>query len=256
MKFFYLVHFQYLGFRYHGYAIQPEVKTVQKMIEKTIKYILEENKFKTLITSRTDAMVSAEHSVFELFLEKEIDEDWFLSAFNENIPPDIRATKIEKTDKEFNVIQNPKHKEYIYLFSYGEKAHPFSASMIAHFIDDFDIEKMKLGAKLFLGEHNFYHYCKVPKPSINYVREITHCEIIVNDIYTANFFPEQSFAFHVHSKGFMRNQIRLMMGQLIELGKGLVSLDSIEESLRDSEMNFEKKLAPASGLILNKVAFD
>ena len=128
---FYIIHIQYLGFRFHGWAKQPQVKMVHHMIDRTLKFVFEEQSFKTLGGSRTDAMVSANHFILELFLEKAIqDEKAFLDEFNLNLPADIRALAIEVTNKDFNIIQHPKRKEYIYLFSYGSKAHPFSAPFI------------------------------------------------------------------------------------------------------------------------------
>ena len=256
MKYFYLVHFQYLGFRYHGYAVQPEVKTVQKMIERTLSFVLGDLRFKTLVSSRTDAMVSANYSIFELFMDEAIDTEWLFEEFNKNIPPDIRVLKIEEVDDKFNVIQHPKAKEYVYLFSFGAKPHPFSASLIAHFCEDFDLELMKKGAALFLGEHNFKNYTKAPKENANFIREITCSHIEENNLFTANFFPEKTYVYHIHSKGFMRNQIRYMFGQLINLALGEVDLEGIQKSLESYSESFEKRLAPASGLILNKIKFE
>ena len=67
-RFYYLVKFQFLGYRYHGWQKQPDVKTLHSVIDRTLKYILEDRKFKTLSASRTDAKVSAVRPVFELFL--------------------------------------------------------------------------------------------------------------------------------------------------------------------------------------------
>ena len=65
-----------------------------------------------------------------------------------------------------------------------------------------------------------------------YERTIDSCELIENTQYSANFFPENSYTLIVKGKGFGRNQIRLMMGALIKLGRGEVDLDYIEASLK------------------------
>jgi len=59
----------YKGKHYHGWQKQPKLKTVHFMIDRTINYVLENNKFKTLGAGRTDAMVSANQTAFELFTE-------------------------------------------------------------------------------------------------------------------------------------------------------------------------------------------
>ena len=87
---------------------------------------------------------------------------------------------------------------------------------------------MKKGALLFKGKHNFKKFCTKPSEKVEFEREILESRIEENTIYQANFFPEKSYVFHISSKGFMRNQIRLMMGQLLRLGKGEISLDDIK----------------------------
>ncbi|MBL4652082.1 MAG: tRNA pseudouridine(38-40) synthase TruA [Flavobacteriales bacterium] len=224
------------------------------MVDKTLSFALQHTNFKTLGGSRTDAKVSANHSAFELFLSEPIPEN-FLKNFNSNLPNDIRATKIEEVDNTFNIIQAPKLKEYVYLFSFGEKIHPFSASIISSFPFDLDIDLMQKGAALFQGKHNFKKYCTQPKENAQLEREILVSEIKENDLYSASFFPKKSYAYHVHSKGFMRNQVRLIMGQLLLLGKGEITLEKIEKSLQNPDDVPLGNIAPPSGLILHSITY-
>ena len=254
-KYYYLIHLQYLGFRFHGWQKQTNMKTVHLMIDKTVRFIFDHENFKTLGTSRTDAMVSANQSAFELFLDFEIDLEQFMEDMNKNLPSDMRITGIEEVDNKFNIINTPKIKEYIYLFSYGEKSHPFSAAIMTSFNQDLDIELMKEGAKLFNGKHNFRKYCTKPSEKTNFNREIIISEIVENKLFQANFFPEKSYLFRIKSLGFMRNQVRLMMGQLVVLGKHEINLTQLEESLIGNDQGYFKYIAPASGLILNSIEY-
>ena len=252
---YYLIEIQFLGYRFHGWQKQPKIKTVHLMIDRTINYVLENNKFKTLGAGRTDAMVSANQTAFELFTELPIfNLEEFLRLVNTNLPQDIRALNIKTVSKEFNVINDSKIKEYKYLFSEGSKNHPYCAPFITTFLDSLNIGLMKEGAKLFEGKHNFKSYCYKPNENGIFDREITYCKISNNKTLKANFFPKKSYELTVKGKGFMRNQIRLMMGVLVELGRGEVSLDYIKESLKtyNPKINY---IAPASGLMLNKVDF-
>ena len=256
-KYFYLVHIQYLGFRFHGWAKQPKVKTVHGMIDKTLRFALGHTNFKTLGTSRTDAMVSANHSAFELFLEEPLlDFKEFLDFFNQNLPTDIRALKVEEVDETFNIINTPKTKSYEYLFAYGKKGNPLMASLMCFIQSELDIELMQKGASLFLGKHNFSSFVTKPSEKTKFEREILTSEIILNTKYTANFFPEQSFIYKISSKGFMRNQVRLMMGQLIQLGRNEITLKQLQSLIdqhREKPLTF---IAPASGLILDEIEFE
>ncbi len=256
-RYYYLIKFQYLGYRFHGWQKQPKLKTLHLMVDRTLNYVFEGKTFKTLVSGRTDAMVSANESAFELFTYHELEDlDAFLEVFNYNLPQDIRALSIQEVDAKFNIIQHSKIKEYIYLFTFGQKCHPFCAPIMTTILDDLDIEIMKEGAKLFQGTHNFKPYCYRATDNGVYVRTIDHCELTENTMFKANYFPENTYTLIVRGKGFGRNQIRLMMGALIKLGKGDIDLDYIQISLQQDSNEVMDYIAPASGLILNRVIFE
>ncbi|GAA4232231.1 tRNA pseudouridine(38-40) synthase TruA [Postechiella marina] len=255
-KYFYLITIQYLGYRFHGWQKQPDVKTLHLMVDRTFNYILKGKRFKSLSSGRTDAMVSAECAAIELFLFEPIEDlTAFLELFNTNLPQDIRALNIKEVDAQFNIIQHSKIKEYNYLFAYGEKCHPFCAPIMTTILDDLDIEIMQQGAKLFEGEHYLKSYCFRPTDNGIYNRTILSCEIVENTIYQANYFPKKTYMLKVKGKGFMRNQIRLMMGTLIDLGKGKLTLQDIKNSLEPENNIKMNYIAPASGLILKNIDF-
>ncbi|WP_046746175.1 tRNA pseudouridine synthase A [Kordia zhangzhouensis] len=253
-RYYYLLTLQYLGFRYHGWQKQPDVNTVQRMTERTLAYVFGHKNFKLLAAGRTDAKVSANEILIELFLDNEkLDIEAFLPLFDKNLPQDIRVLDIIETDEKFNIIQHPKVKEYVYLFAFGEKYHPFAAPYMTNVLGNLDIELMKKGAKLFEGTHYLKTYCYKPTEHTVLEGTIALCEIIENNLFTANFFPETSYLLRVKGEGFKRHQIRMMMGTLILLGKHELDLDFIQRSLQpnsDLEVNY---IAPASGLILNKM---
>lgn len=257
-RYYYLLKIQYLGYRFHGWQKQPDVKTIHLMIDRTLKYILGDTRFKTLGAGRTDAMVSANEAALELFIYNKPlnDFDEFLELFNENLPQDIRALDIKEVDKDFNIIQDSKVKEYHYVFSQGQKNHPFCAPILTTILEPLDVDLMKKGAELFEGTHNFKPYCYKATDKGEYQRTIDYCKIVNNTIYTANFFPEESYVFVIRGKGFMRNQIRLMMGCLIKLGRGEVTLEYIKETLSDETTEVMDYIAPASGLILHRLDFE
>ena len=252
----YIVTIQFLGFRFHGWQKQTDVKTVHEMVDKTLSFVFNNTKFKTLGIGRTDSKVSANCYIFQLFMDKQIKMTSFLEVLNSNFPNDIKALSVEKVSGDFNIIQQPKIKEYHYFFSFGEKNHPFAAPFIVGFEKTLDIDLMKVSAKLFEGNHYFHKYCTKPSEYTTFNREILGCEISTNDIYTANFFPKNSYVLKVKGSGFLRYQIRLMMGVLIQLGRGEITLEFIKESLQEN--NDRKPLqtiAPSSGLQLYNVKF-
>lgn len=255
IRYYYLLELQYLGFRFHGWQKQPGLKTVEHMLTRSVAYVIDQ-KFKVLIAGRTDAMVSATQTFVELFVDEQpLDLEVFLPLLNKNLPQDLRALSVTETDADFNIIQHPKLKEYLYLFSYGEKYHPFCAPFMTNICEELDIDRMKKAARLFEGSHDLWSYVYKPKPQTQTQIRIECCEIIENDIFTANFFPKKSFALRVQSEGFKRHQIRLMMGALFALGKGEIDQDFFAQTLNAENKIQLTYIAPASGLILNKISF-
>ncbi len=254
---YYLIELQYLGFRYHGWQKQPDVNTVQRMLERTIAYVLQHKNFKTLSVGRTDAMVSARQTFIELFVDGDaLEIDCFFIDFNNNLPPDIRGLSIKETDKDFNIIQHPKLKEYQYLFAIQEKFHPFCSPFMVNIQENLDIELMKQGALLFKGKHDFRSYAHRANEKTQTEGEILFCMLEENTVYQANFFPKVSYLLTVKGSGFKRNQIRLLMGVLIDLGRGKVDLEFIKRTLQPKVYNIKlEHIAQASGLFLNKVEF-
>jgi len=123
--------------------------------------------------------------------------------------------------------------------------------------ENLDIDLMIKAANLFAGEHYFHKYCTKPSENTIFKRIINSCEIVENDVLTANFFPEKSYIFKVRGKGFLRYQIRLMMATLFEVGKGNLDLTFIKDSLKeDNDRKFMRNNAPSSGLQLFDVELE
>lgn len=255
-RFYYILEIQYLGFRYHGWQIQPNVITVQRMVVKTLNWVLPESQNKVLASGRTDAMVSVNHTFIEIFTTEEIkDLSAFLDLFNLNLPADIKALSIQETTEDFNIIQSPKVKEYHYYFVCGEKFHPYCAAFMCNILDELDIPLMQKAAKLFEGEKDFYSYTFRPNPETQTIGHVLSCELSENTELKASFFPEVSYVVKFRGLGFKRNQIRLMMGALFELGKHEMSWEEFLETLDGRNQKKLTYVAPASGLHLQEVEF-
>ncbi|PHQ30230.1 tRNA pseudouridine synthase A [Leeuwenhoekiella nanhaiensis] len=251
---YYLLKIQYLGFRYHGWQKQPDLLTVERMMQRTLKYVLNHNNFKFIAAGRTDAKVSVNETYVELVLRDEaLDLDTFLQVFNANLPQDVRLLEIKQVQEQTNIIQAPKLKEYIYLFSFGTKNHPFCAPFMINFRDDLDIKLMQEGAGLMEGEHDFRNYAYKANPETQTTMTVEKAVVENNTLYSASFFPETSYVFRVVGEGFKRHQVRLMMGALFDLGSGVLSMADFKRSLDGSQEFKLTHIAQASGLILQSV---
>lgn len=252
---FYLIRIEFLGFRYHGWQKQTKLKSVQGMVDKTMQFILGHEDFKTLGCGRTDAKVSADDFAFELFVNEKFKPQELLKRLNEELPSDIRAKSVEAVDANFNIIQHSKIKEYHYYFSSGEKSHPFNAPLIRDFGSQLNIDLMKQAAKLYLGMHNFKRFASKPGANTIFEREILLSVIEENTRFVDAYSPHKAYVFKVRAKGFLRYQVRLMVGALVDVGRGEWTLEDLKESLSNYEGQQVRHIAPSSGLILHKVEF-
>lgn len=257
-KSYYLIRVQYLGFRFSGWQKQPGQKTIESMLIKTLRFILPDTTFKILGAGRTDAKVSALDAAFELFITDNSIDDLivFKTLLNENLPSDIRIMAIEKTTKDFNIIQNSKVKEYVYLFNFGEKNHPFCAPFLTNIQESLDIDLMIEAATYFVGTHDFSSYTARLQENTKVEREIISSVIQENKVMSASFFPKKTYAFHISGKGFIRYQVRMMIGTLIQIGKGEFSIEQLKTSLTKEDKTLLKYVAPGSGLLLNNLEFN
>ena len=253
-EFFYLFKIQYLGFRYHGWQKQPDLLTVERMMQRTLKYVLGRNNFKFIAAGRTDAKVSVNATYVELILQEEpLAVNDFFKVFNDNLPQDIRLLEVIEKPKQTNIIQAPKLKEYIYLFSFGEKNHPFCAPYMVNVKGALDISLMQRGASLMQGTHDYRNYAYKATAETQTLMTIESSVIEENTLYTASFFPKHSYVFKVVGAGFKRHQVRLMMGALFDLGSGILSWEAFEKSL-DGTISYKlTHIAQASGLILQEI---
>jgi len=256
-RYYYKVGVQYLGFRYSGWQKQPGQKTVESMLSKTLKFILPNTPFKLLGAGRTDAKVSSLNGAFTLILKgSSIDNrEIFIEQFNANLPADIRIMSLQESSPDFNIIKDVRIKEYTYLFSFGQKNHPFCAPFMANILEDLDIEGMIRAAKLFEGTHDFSNYTARLQENTRTLRTISSCAIRLNTLLSASFFPERSYGLHIRGSGFMRYQVRMMMGALIQLGKGALQETDIATSLVPGNTVQMSYVAPGSGLTLSNLQF-
>jgi len=253
---YYLIRIEFLGFRYHGWQKQAKLKSVQGMIDKTFAFILGHTDFKTLGCGRTDAKVSADDFAFELFVNESFECDKLLKRMNVELPSDIRAKSVQVVNEDFNIIQHSKVKEYHYYFSSGEKSHPFNAPLIRDFGATLNIELMKQAAALFLGTHNFKRFASKPSANTIFERSILLSIIEGNTRFVDAYSPKYAYVFKVRSKGFLRYQVRLMVGALVDVGRGTMTLEDLKETLVNFNGTQIRHIAPSSGLILHKVEFD
>lgn len=239
----YKVIFAYDGTNYFGYAKQPYKKTIQGEIEGVLQTIFQ-NDLTIYASGRTDKGVHALNQVIHFDIDKEIEEDRLITSLNKMLPDDIYIKSIELVDENFHARFSAKQKMYEYLINVGEY-NPLRRNF-EHFIKDVDINKMEEAAKLFIGKHSFKNFTSKEEDEDNFVREISAIEFIRERGYLRIRFL---------GNGFMKYQVRKMVGVLLEIGKGKVDENFIIKYLNQEDRDIVTYTAPSNGLYLKEVIY-
>ncbi len=237
---------KYKGTRYAGWQRQPNVLSIQEVIETELSKF-----FNTPITiygaGRTDAGVHALAQRFHFDVDvQELDIDRLLYSLNRMLPDDIEILDIEEVDSDFHARYSAKGKIYNYLVSFEAKAPFFSETCYLHG-KEFDVSLFKEALTHFVGEHNFKNFTSKEEDKDNFVRNIFSIDVVGDG-------PMISIT--LSGNGFMRYMIRYIIGYAIDVASGKYQIETIDELLDDaSPRHIVSSKAPAQGLMLVAVEY-
>ncbi len=241
----YLITFSYDGKDFNGYQRQEGLRTIQEEMEKALKGI--NGGIDTILNSsgRTDKGVHALYQTAHVDISVDITPYKLMRAMNSNLPKDIHVIKTEVVDDNFHARYMVKEKEYQYKLNMGEY-NPIERNYVYQYCKRLDVEKMKEGIKYFLGTHNFKSFTPNRDKRENYVRTINYVNIQEkNNILTFTF----------RGNGFIKYQIRNMVGYLIRVGENKKAGEDIPQILKSKDRRNASITAHPEGLYLTNVIY-
>ena len=241
----YLITFSYDGSNFSGYQHQEGLRTIQGEMEKALKYI--NGGVDTTLNSsgRTDKGVHALCAKAHVDINVEITPYKLMRAMNSNLPSDIHIIKTEVVDNLFHARYMVKEKEYQYKLNMGEY-NPIERNYVYQYGKKLDVKKMQEAIKYFVGTHSFKSFTPNKDKRENYVRTINYVSIKEkNDILTFTF----------RGNGFIKYQVRNMVGYLIKVGEGKKRGEDIPKILLKEDRRMASITAHSEGLYLTKVIY-
>lgn len=241
----FLITFSYDGTCFNGYQRQEGLRTVQEEMEKALK-IINDGK-DTIINSsgRTDKGVHALCQKAHVDMSVNITPYKLMRAMNSNLPSDIHVIKTELVDNSFHARYMVKEKEYQYKLNIGEY-NPCMRNLVYQYCKKLDIDKMREAIKYFVGTHNFKSFTPNKDKRENYIRTINYANIKEKDnIVTFTF----------RGNGFIKYQIRNMVGFLIRVGEGKKKGEDIPKILKKEDRRMASITAHPEGLYLTNVKY-
>jgi tRNA pseudouridine38-40 synthase len=240
----------YDGTHYLGWQKTKMGPSIEDSLERVLNQILQE-KIHLQAASRTDAGVHAEAQVVNFYTQKEkLDLKKLERGLNGLLPKDISISQIEIAPDTFHPTLDALGKEYHYYICHGPVQLPFHRLFSWHYPSSPDLLLMQQGASLLLGLHDFQALCNQKKNSEN---EETRCHLMHVEIEA---LPERRLRIRVIGDKFLYNMVRNLVGTLIYLGCGKLSLDSLRELLESRDRTKAGMTAPPHGLILKKVLYN
>ena len=235
----------YDGTRYKGWQRLPGTDaTIQGKIEQCLTKILGEP-IEISGSGRTDAGVHARGQVANFHCESTMSAPEILTNLRRYLPEDIGIYNCRDCSERFHARLNAKEKTYLYRIWNSDAPCVFDRRYVAVMPEKLNLDAMRVAAADLEGEHDFSAFCGNPKFKKSTVRFIRSVEICREG-------PEVRLYFT--GNGFIHNQVRIMVGTLVEIGRGERSADSIPELFggKRSEAGF---LAPGQGLCLQEVTY-
>ncbi len=245
----YFAKIKYLGTDFHGFQVQPGHRTVQGELSNAL-----EQAFgvpcKITGCSRTDAGVHANE--FCIMIENEggtIPPEKLPVAVSRFLPNDISLFYATIADEKFHSRYDVVSKEYLYRIINRKIYDPFEFGRAWFFprkLDDNAIDRMNEAAKYIVGKHDFS----------SFMSEGSDIEDPVRTVYY--LFAEKNgdlINIKISADGFLYNMVRIIVGTLIDVGVGRISLEDMENIVSSCNRKNAGMTAPAQGLYLNKVIY-
>ena len=240
----YLIKFSYDGSNYSGFQKQKGLETIEEKLEKALTKV-NNKETKITATGRTDKGVHALCQYGHADIDVDINEKKLKRALNSNLPKDIYVIDTKEVNDDFHARYNVKSKTYKYIINTGEY-NPIERNYVFQYNYNLDLNKMKEGIKYFLGEHDFRAFVTDNKSKENCVRKITKATIKKD---------KEKLIISFTGNGFMRYQVRNMVGLLIKLGEDKISPKDVDKILKSKDRTKSGKTAPPEGLYLVDVKY-
>ena len=245
----YFAKIKYLGTTFHGFQVQPELRTVQGELNSALNQAFG-LPCKVTGCSRTDAGVHANE--FCLTVECEggtIPADKLPIAVSRFLPNDLSLFYAEECDEHFHPRYDVKEKEYLYRIINSRIYDPFEygrAWFVARPITDEGLERMKDAAKHFIGKYDFSTFMAEGSDITDTVRTVTAVSVERDG---------HLIEIRISADGFLYNMVRIIVGTLTEVAFGRFSPDDVPGIIDSHDRSRAGMTAPADGLYLNRVIY-
>jgi len=241
----YFIELSYRGTRFHGWQKQPNAPTIQEALEKAFGMILRQT-VEVIGSSRTDAGVHAEQQFAHFDCESELkDVDRVIYGLNGVLPHDIAIKQLIHVGDDIHSRFEATHRCYAYRMVWQKN--PFLIDLAHRSRPIFDVARMNEAARMLLQYEDFECFSKIHTEVKTFLCQIE---------YTYWEETASGLVFHIKANRFLRGMVRAIVGTLLEIGRGRITILQFEEIILSKNRKNAAAQAPACGLFLTEVGYD
>jgi len=252
---------EYAGTRYSGWQKQKNARTIQGEIERAIAELTRDKTFEFYGSGRTDAGVHALRQIAHLDLRKPLPAETIRRGINDALPADIHILAVDSVPHRFHARHSAVARSYVYQVSRRRSA--FAKPFVWWVRDPLDLGRMTAAAARLTGMHDFQAFSDDDP-------EEKSTEVLVDEVTVLE--AGDLILIRVAGSHFIWKMVRRMVGVLVEVGKGSMPPEAIDDLLRpgpdESKSSSPRTTsrvsgptpaeltAPASGLFLERVLYE
>ena len=240
----YFIYLSYDGCNYHGWQIQPNAATVQETLEKAISLLMRRP---VAITGagRTDTGVNASQMVAHVDFAEPVDCRQTVYRLNRMLPPDIAVHAIKPVTDKAHARFDAISRRYRYYVSTAKN--PFKRRYSCRVIGDLDFDAMNKAAATLLEYIDFTSFSKLHTDTKTNNCRVTHAQ-------WTQLSPSE-WVFEIKADRFLRNMVRAIVGTLLMVGRGKITIDGFREIIEKKERCEAGDSAVAQALFLEEVEY-
>lgn len=242
----------YDGRAYHGFQRQHGTSgktepTIQEVLEQSLQNLYGQT-FKVVGSGRTDSGVHAFGQVVHVDVPSYIPADRLPYALRPHLPSDVMVLRALKVSPDFHARYSARFKTYVYSIRLNPYVFPWERGLVYATHGVFDPDLIRRAMLLLIGRHDFYAFQKQGSSAKTTVRTIDFLDLVVDD---------DRWWFWIRGDGFLYRMVRIMVGVLLAIGQGSLSIESLQQVMMGTtHMNFAPYALPPDGLYLYAVHYD
>ena len=241
----YFVTLSYDGTRYHGWQIQPNGVSVQERLQEALSTLLREP-IAVTGAGRTDAGVHARKMVAHFDWKGDaIDGQQLAYKLNRLLPYDIAVSKVEMVSEDMHARFSATSRMYRYYIHTTKD--PFQRVYSCEIHYPLDFAKMNEAAQILMTYEDFGAFCKSGADVKTTLCQVTKAEWVQTSPTT--------WYFEIRANRFLRNMVRAVVGTLIEVGRGRLSLDDFKKVIEGKQRSDAGESMPGNALFLEDIVY-